>query len=150
MKRFMQKPNKRPFRIHLVFIPIFIVVLGGCAASDLDVEIHYLDEADARMSVRCQDSINVAFEGGFQGDTVQVTSGGQVMFGQRLKTELSLGLAKIIRIRKSKDMELLLEINGLRAEEIEWPEDYCQMRVKYHGGDRKLEVTFTNQLLVYF
>ena len=150
MKRFMQKPNKRPFRIHLVFIPIFIVVLGGCAASDLDVEIHYVDEADARMSVRCQDSINVAFEGGFQGDTVQVTSGGQVMFGQRLKTELSLGLAKVVRIPKVPGMDLLMEINGLRAKVIEWPDGYCQMRVNYHKSDRKLEVVFTNQLLVYF
>lgn len=95
----------------------------------------------------CKDTAYLNFDGGFKGDTMSVIVDNKLTFTKILTSDLSTSYAETIAIPKTKKMIVTIKVNKQTFEYFKFNKDFCTTHLNYY--DKKLSLTYTNQIMVY-
>ncbi len=94
-----------------------------------------------------KDSADFIFDDGFNNDNITIIIDNHIKYSQVLTSEESTAHAGNISVPKTKNMEVIIIINGISFETFKFNKDFCTAHLNY--SNKKLNLTYTNQVYIY-
>ncbi len=138
----MKNIKSSVFKLRVDFLGILFLLLVSCKGSNEKIKI--INPCNSNFSPKY---IALAFEDGFDKDSIIVMFNNSVIFDSIVSTDRRLGLAEIIYItnNKNKSAIVILKINGQRFE----LKGICKQLVKLNYIQDTLIVEYLNHSKAY-